>query len=283
MQGDAQNFAPILHWDGFSTAKTNKKNCWVVDLIILNARKVDPIGPILVLFILSSSDKFIKHADCNILTFVLAPLVRDLETFFVKEFPVLYAYPTEVISDKLPLIPINELITLRAMVTLCTGDHPIQCKIGRLKMGGYACCRRHKVAFRWRGIPNINNGLVEYHDNRKQHKYAPVNHTSKDTVMTLANWRQLPNERQKDAIGREAEISGYSILWRLHDLYGFDILRDLVYDVMHILSLCIFNKYVHMILKYAEQNGRVRDIGIAMEVAKNIRPRGLGARWSRNL
>ena len=157
----------MLHWDGFSTAKTSQKNCWTVDLVILNTRKIDPIGLIPILFILSSSNKFIKHANCNILTCFFNPLVKDLETFFIKKIPVLYAYPAEAISDKLPLIPTNELITLRAMVTIWIGDHPAQCKIGGLKMDGYSYCRRHKVASRWREIPNANNGLVEYYDNIK--------------------------------------------------------------------------------------------------------------------
>ena len=58
---------------------------------------------------------------------------------FYKRFPVLYTYHAEVISDKLPLIPTNELITLRVMVTIWTRDHLDQCKIGGLKMGGYSC------------------------------------------------------------------------------------------------------------------------------------------------
>ena len=33
-----------------------------------------------------------------------------------------------------------------------------------------------------------------------------------------------------------------------------------------------------MIVKYTEQNGRVKDIDTAMEVVKNIRPQRFGAR-----
>jgi hypothetical protein len=162
-----RNFALILHWDGFSTTKSNQKICWAVDLVILNAEKVVLIGPISILFIPSSSDKLSKHAYCNILTCFFKPLVKYLESIFMERFPVLYVYLVESISDKLLLIPTNELITLRAVVTIWTGDHPTQCKIGGLKMGGYACCRRHRVASRWRGIPNPNNGLMEYYDNKK--------------------------------------------------------------------------------------------------------------------
>ena len=135
-------------------------------MVILNAGKIDPIGPIPILFIPSSSDKLIKHANFNILICYLNALVKYLEIIFIKGFLVLYAYPAEAICDKLPLIPTNELITLRAMVTIWTRDHLAQCKIGGFKMDGYSCCRRHKVASRWRGIPNANNSLVKYYDNK---------------------------------------------------------------------------------------------------------------------
>lgn len=177
----------MLHWDGFSTTKINQKICWAVDLVILNAEKVVPIGPISILFIPSSSDKLIKYAYCNILTCFFKPLVKYLESIFVERFPVLYVYLVESISDKLLLILTNELITLRAVVTIWTRDHPAQCKIGGLKMGGYTCCRRHRVASRWRGIPNPNNGLMEYYDNRKKYIYVFVNQNVEETAITFAN------------------------------------------------------------------------------------------------
>ena len=43
------------------------------------------------------------------------------------------------------------------------------------------------------------------------------------------------------------------VWWHLYDLYGFDVLYGLVYDIMHILSLCVFKKYVHLLVKYAEE------------------------------
>lgn len=119
----------MLHWDGFLTAKTSLKSCWAVDLVVLNAGKVEPIGPIPILFIPSSSEKLIKGADSNLLMVFLEPLIKDLEEIFVKGFPVSYAYPVDAISDKLPLISIGEVITLRAMLILWTGDHPAQCKL----------------------------------------------------------------------------------------------------------------------------------------------------------
>jgi hypothetical protein len=67
--------------------------------------------------------------------------------------------------------------------------------------------------------------------------------------------------KEKDEVGCEAGISGQSCLWRLYNLYGFDIFRDSTYDVMHILALCVFKKYVHMLVKYAEGNVKIKRFG----------------------
>ena len=66
-------------------------------------------------------------------------------------------------------------------------------------------------------------------------------------------------------------------------MYGFDLVRDLVYNVMHVLSLCIFKMYVILLIKYVEEIGKTRDIDLAMATVKKLRLVGFGARWPRNL
>jgi hypothetical protein len=68
------------------------------------------------------------------------------------------------------------------------------------------------------------------------------------------------NGSLKDEVGRKAGISGQSYLWRLYNLYDFDISRDLTCNVMHTLALCAFKKYVHMFVQYAERNGKIKDL-----------------------
>jgi hypothetical protein len=75
-----------------------------------------------------------------------------------------------------------------------------------------------------------------------------------DMAFALKQWKELPIGRERDEVGCEAGISGQSCLWRLYNLYGFDISRDFTYDVMHTLALCVFKKYVHMLVKYGERN-----------------------------
>ncbi len=271
----------MFHWDGFSSAKTSLKNCWTVDLSILNCGRENTLDPIPIMFIPSSSEKIIKQADPHVLTAFLKPLMTDLERVFVDGFPVQYAYPIELISecmfDDLP----SGLATLRAIVMVWTGDHPAQCKVGAVKSGGYSGCRRHYVISRWRARSG-NKGLVEYHDNRKHRRHPSAMRCVTDMTFALKQWQELPIGRERDEVGHEAGISGQSCLWRLYNLYGFDISQDLTYDVMHTLSLCVFKKYVHMLVKYAARNGKIKDLDGALQTVKNLSPARLGARWPRS-
>jgi hypothetical protein len=99
LQGDPQNFGLMFHWDGFSSVKTSLKNCWRMDLSILNCGRENTLDPIPIMFIPSSSEKIIKQADPHVLTTFLKPLMTELERVFVDGFLVQYAYPIESISE----------------------------------------------------------------------------------------------------------------------------------------------------------------------------------------
>jgi hypothetical protein len=101
-------------------------------------------------------------------------------------------------------------------------------------------------------------------------------------AFTLKQWQELPIGRERDEVGREASIASQSCLWRLYSLYGFDISHDLTYDVMHILAFCIFKKYVHMLVKYAVRNGKIKDLDGALQTVKKLSLATLGAKWPRS-
>ena len=260
-----------MQWDGFSVAQPSLKSCWAVYLSVLNADKENPVGPISVLFIPSSSEKLNKHRD-GVLASFLKPLFADMEEIFLNGIDVVYAYPTEDISEHIPSLGIDVAIKLRGMLGIWTGDHPTQCKVGYLKLGGNGGCRRHKLSCRWCGIPYTNKKLVKYFDSRRQCMYPSNSRIAVATLESIQVWRELPEGKEKNLIAREAGISSPSCLWCLYDLYGFDVLHDLVYDIMHILSLCIFKKYVHLLVKYAEERGLSKDVDEAMTTMRKIRP-----------
>lgn len=59
----------------------------------------------------------------------------------------------------------------------------------------------------------------------------------------------LINAFKKNRFSLFAGIIDKSPLWKLYHLYGFDIFNDLVFDVMHCLSLNIFKKYIEEVLQ----------------------------------
>ncbi len=97
-------------------------------------------------------------------------------------------------------------------------------------------------------------------------------------AFALKQWQELPIGKERDEVGHEVGISCQSCLWRLYNLYGFDISHDLTYDVMHTLALCVFKKYVHMLVKYAERNGKIKYLDGAIQIVNKLSPITLGAR-----
>jgi hypothetical protein len=79
VQGNPQNFGLMLHWDGFSLAKTSPENCWTKDLVILNFSKEYILDPLLTMFIPISSKTIIKQINCDVLSTFLKLLMTDLD------------------------------------------------------------------------------------------------------------------------------------------------------------------------------------------------------------
>ncbi len=71
----------------------------------------------------------------------------------------------------------------------------------------------------------------------------------------VIEWWQLGHDREREEEERRGGISGYSILWRMYHLYGFDISLDFIHDVMCILSLNILKKYVALLVSTMEKVG----------------------------
>lgn len=45
-----------------------------------------------------------------------------------------------------------------------------------------------------------------------------------------------------------ARITHESLLWRLYDLYGFNIINDLVHNFMHYIPLNLLKKFIEELL-----------------------------------
>ena len=56
-------------------------------------------------------------------------------------------------------------------------------------------------------------------------------------------------KKRKEKILADAGLTGESGIWKLYELYGFGISKDLVNNVMHILALNLFKKYTKNLLE----------------------------------
>ncbi|MCO5548762.1 hypothetical protein L7F22_002224 [Adiantum nelumboides] len=275
-KGDPRNFALMLHWDGFQAASTTIKNSAVVEVVVLNDGKRSVIGSLPVLFLpLSHKDLEKKHSD--ILASFLHPLICDLETSNSEGFDVDYSYPTNAIHTNIQ----GGLVRLRTMLMLCTGDHPAQCKLGQLKDGGKSFCRRDKAHVTL--VEEAHGGRYVYDRNRYQGRYPPEKRKVQDMWDAIRASKRCATKERKEDVLRNTGLSSVSILWRLYHLYGFDISRDLVYDVMHILSLNLFQKYIRKMMFTASTSVKRKIDQTVKDVAKSIPKTILNSgRWPYN-
>ena len=68
-------------------------------------------------------------------------------------------------------------------------------------------------------------------------------------------------------------------------MYDFDLSTDLIYDIMHILALCIFKKYVFILVQTFIDLDREKNLEETLWVVLQpaCRPKGLGQRWPTSL
>ena len=190
--------------------------------------------------------------------------------FFVLFFFLINAYPKIY------------LVRIRAALMFFTGDHPAQCKIGCLKEGGYGACRRCHMS-QYLNVEDRVIGAVQYTNNRYQSRNPPPIRTVNSMYHYTNSWKEASTDGERLQVSNLGGITGDSPLWRLYHMYGFDISRDLVFDVMHTLSLNVFKKYVETFIERIGHNqSRKTEIENALNLIGTMRPKGLGQRWPKN-
>ncbi|MCO5604761.1 hypothetical protein L7F22_058931 [Adiantum nelumboides] len=98
-------------------------------------------------------------------------------------------------------------------------------------------------------------------------------------LQALEEAKRYCTQMEKKEAWKKAGLSGHSILWRLYDLYGFDLPIDLVYDAMHTLSLNLFKKYICDLFEDASPNLK-KEIDDAVCTVTNLVPTSIRfGRW----
>ncbi|MCO5601221.1 hypothetical protein L7F22_055340 [Adiantum nelumboides] len=167
------------------------------------------------------------------------------------------------------------------MLMVVTGDHPAQCKIGLFKDGGQHFCRLDKAIASLDSSNPSFVGRYIYDKTCLQCRYPPPKRTMAEMQKALSLSVKTTSQSQPDDILKNAGLSGKSSLWRLNDLYGFDLSLDLVYDTMHILSLNIFQKYISLLMRNSSSEMKRKIDDITARALSCVPPTLRYGRWPR--
>ena len=86
VQGDPRNFALIAQWNGFQSAYIYQRDCWTLEISVLNARIDLHACTFSVMFIPISYVKFMEDSSRTVLRACLIPFKAELEDLFVNGF-----------------------------------------------------------------------------------------------------------------------------------------------------------------------------------------------------
>ena len=155
----------------------------------------------------------------------LDPLVRDLEDSFIEGTKCNYA--RDIGGSKS-----GETI-VRCMLLLWTGDYPAQCEVGKCINCGIFPCQRHHL----KGT-NIDNCSTYYvGDNRYHARFPVAPRVLEDEIKEMSKIEDEDQTTVQSKLAKQSGYTGLSILHRLHKLYGFNVILDTVFDMIHNIPL----------------------------------------------
>ncbi|KAL3682742.1 hypothetical protein R1sor_000764 [Riccia sorocarpa] len=278
--GDPRNLVIMGYWDGFQSSTTVVRNTWIVGIKVLNTGSNGKLPAMPVLFIPNTTDESTNKLD--ILDAALEPFIRDCIDLFVNGVEVDYAYPTELVDG---VSTLSSRFTLRCMLVMFSGDHPAQCKFAGFSTGGFAGCRRCECLSRWRSRPGVGlGGIIEYHGNRKCHRHPPRARCIQELHDSALQIARCETSAQRKEITRRSGVVSKTRAWRLVDGLGLDLSRDLMFDVMHVVALCLFKKYIELLRKDTmDSPQRKSALSRAMADVTTTKPSSITGRWPRDI
>ena len=91
----------------------------------------------------------------------------------------------------------------------------------------------------------VGGGSACYYGENREHARYPWesrNISEERQHMIMVEEEDRPSVRAN--LAKNCGYTGYSILWRLHECYGFDVCKDLVFDMMHNISLNLLKNHL---------------------------------------
>ena len=106
----------MAHWDGFQSARTRQRDCWTLEISVLNGGMDLHPCTFPIMFIPISFVKFMEGSSGTVLRACLKPFIAELEDLFVNGFSTLYPYDSQKICMHLNVHDPQEPIILRALL-----------------------------------------------------------------------------------------------------------------------------------------------------------------------
>ncbi|KAL3699807.1 hypothetical protein R1sor_017829 [Riccia sorocarpa] len=249
-KGDPRNIALMGYWDGFQSASSVMRSTWIVGLKIINAGSSSNIPSMPVLFIPNTKSESLGKVD--LLGAAIDPFIQETLRMFVDGIEVDYAYPSHLIDNTERL---EKKITLRCILVMFSGDHPTQCKFTGFCNSGWKGCKRCHLAGKWRSTPGRGvGGIVEYVENRKQYRFPPEREEMHQMREAADNIVTCDTGVQRKKVSRKTGVIEKTKAYRLHKCMMFDLVRDTTYDILHLLALCLFKKFIQYLKAVTEED-----------------------------
>uniref|UniRef100_A0A7M5XBD8 Uncharacterized protein n=1 Tax=Clytia hemisphaerica TaxID=252671 RepID=A0A7M5XBD8_9CNID len=230
--GDPRNLGFIGHWDGWSPnfGRGTSRSTGSIEISVANMEKRYRCQNEYVYTSTFVPEHSMPNKEPNALDPFLEPLVDELVELFNEGVEV--QYPIDVGDLKAGKAKI------RCMLICWIGDYPAQCQIGKFSCKGTYGCRVDKCKGE-----SVNDGSTKYYINNRHYftnRWEKRNYEIE--INTMEEIEQQPSVYAKLRRAKETGYTGLSVLTRLNCLYGFNVLQDLVHDVMHLVALNLCRK-----------------------------------------
>ena len=236
--GSPLNIGVICHWDGWQPFGTSSRGCGAIEICVANFKKEKQ-----------------NHADeVFVVGFVPIYLLpkQNLDPFLqplMEDTVSVYVSGINVVS-----LPIDShdfmshgTETIRVLILLMTGDHPAQCECGKFLNQGKAGCRRCKII--GQHCNNPDNNQMYYGQNRYHSRFPWAKRKLHEEIAIINSVESEHRITYRKKMASLSGFTGVSILHKyLFPLYGFDVLRDLVFDVFHTVPLNVVKNMLNFVL-----------------------------------
>ena len=245
-KGDPRNLAYIGHWDGWSPYKSGNHKCGAIEVSVATMNKQErcKVDEVYVIGFVPSN--LVPTDNPNALDPFLYPLVRELKNGFIDGYEVEHKGGLQGFK--------SEKVLIRHLLLCWTGDYPGLCEIGKFLNGGVSPCRRCKI--KGVDLPNANHYQKYYGNCRHHMRYPWELRVLEDEVFVMEEIQTESRKTVRKKLSSQNGYTGLSVLHELHLLYGFDVIKDLVYDIHHNLPLNVIKNQVDRLVETGILNSK---------------------------